>query len=143
MIADVICYLYVLLYLYAATNKLIAYDDFRLQMSKSPIITDFAPFLVWFVPALEIVIAMLLLINRTAWLGLYAGFTLMCLFTTYIVAILYFSDVVPCGCGGIIEKFSWQQHLVFNGVFVVLGAVGISIIKVFDAHLESGAAENP
>lgn len=125
IIVDVIGYLFVLLYLYAAANKLIAFDDFQLQMSKSPIITDFAAILVWFVPALEVVIAMLLLMNRTVLPGLYAAFILMCLFTAYIVAILYFSDSVPCQCGGVIGQFSWLQHLVFNGVFIVLGVVGI------------------
>ncbi|MBB5438141.1 putative membrane protein YphA (DoxX/SURF4 family) [Pedobacter sp. AK017] len=132
---NIICYSFALLYLYAATNKLIAFDDLQLQMSKSPIITDFAPFLVWFVPALEILIAMLffigLFIERTILLGLYAAFTLMCFFTVYIVAIISFSDSVPCSCGGIIEEFSWQEHLVFNVVFIVLGVVGIVLQKKF------------
>lgn len=125
VLVDIICYLFVLLFLYAATSKLMDYDNFYLQISKSPIITDFAGILVWLVPGLEILISILLLINRTVMLGLYAAFTLMLLFTFYIYAILNYSDHIPCSCGGVLQRMTWDQHLVFNIVFVVLGFVGI------------------
>lgn len=122
---DIITYLYVLLFLYAATSKLIEYDKFQLQMSKSPIITDFASLLAWMVPALEIIISILLLIKRTLMLGLYAAFGLMSLFTTYIIVILNYSDSIPCSCGGVLASMSWNQHSIFNFIFIVIGIVGI------------------
>lgn len=125
VVVDVICYLFVLLFLYAATSKLMDYDKFQLQISKSPIITDFASVLVWLVPGLEIVISLALLIERTRLIGLYAAFALMLLFTFYIYAILNYSDSIPCSCGGVLQKMTWDQHLIFNIVFVVLGIVGI------------------
>jgi uncharacterized membrane protein YphA (DoxX/SURF4 family) len=124
-IVDIITYLYVFLFLYAATSKLIEYDKFQLQISKSPIITDFANILVWMVPALESIISIMLLINRTLMLGLYAAFALMCLFTAYIYAILNFTDSIPCSCGGVIAKLGWTEHMIFNIVFVTLAIVGI------------------
>lgn len=124
-IVDVITYLYVLLFLYAATSKLIDYDKFQLQMSKSPIITGFAQILVWMVPALEIVISIMLLLKRTLMLGLYAALGLMCLFTAYIYAILNFTDTIPCSCGGVLEKLGWTEHLIFNIAFVALAITGI------------------
>ncbi|SDK10447.1 Methylamine utilisation protein MauE [Pedobacter sp. ok626] len=124
-IVDIIIYLYVLLFLYAATSKLIEYDKFQLQISKSPIITDFAYILVWMVPALEIIISIMLLIKKTLMLGLYAAFGLMCLFTAYIYAILNFTDTIPCSCGGVLEKLGWTEHLIFNIGFVVLAFLGI------------------
>lgn len=122
---DIIVYLYVLLFLYAATSKLIEYDKFQLQISKSPIISDYAFILVWMVPTLEIIISIMLLINRTLMLGLYAAFGLMCLFTAYIYAILNISDHIPCSCGGILEKLGWREHLIFNIAFVGLALIGI------------------
>lgn len=124
-IIDVISYLYILLFLYAATSKLVEYDKFQLQISKSPIITDFAQILVWMVPALEIMISIMLLVKRTLMLGLYAAFALMCLFTAYIYAILNFTDSIPCSCGGVLEKLGWAEHLIFNIGFMVLALTGI------------------
>jgi len=124
-LVDIITYLYILLFLYAATSKLIEYDKFQLQISKSPIITDFSSILVWMVPALEIIISIMLLINRTLMLGLYAAFGLMCLFTAYIYAILNYTDFIPCSCGGVLEKLGWTEHMIFNIAFVVLAIIGI------------------
>lgn len=127
IILDVIIGLFVLLFLYTAASKLFAYDNTFLQMSKSPIITDFAHILVWLVPLTEFVISTLLLINRTVLLGLYLSFAMMSLFTAYIYAILNYSDSVPCSCGGVIENMTWQQHLIFNIVFMVFALLGIII----------------
>lgn len=124
-LVDIICYLFVLLFLYAATSKLIEYDKFQLQISKSPIITDYAHILVWMVPALEIIISIMLLIERTKMIGLFASFTLMTLFTIYIYAILNYSDSIPCSCGGVLQKMTWDQHLIFNVFFVTIGILGI------------------
>ncbi|SMC98074.1 MauE/DoxX family redox-associated membrane protein [Pedobacter nyackensis] len=124
-IVDIIAYLYVLLFLYAATSKLIEYDKSLLQMSKSPIITDYAHILGWFVPTLEIIISMMLLIKRTILLGLYTAFTLMCLFTAYIYAILNYSDHIPCSCGGVLAQLGWNEHLIFNIAFIALALIGI------------------
>lgn len=132
VIVDVICYLYVLLFLYAATSKLMEYDKFQLQISKSPIITDFANVLVWLVPGLEILISVLLLIQRTVLLGLYSGFALMCLFTAYIYAILNYSDSIPCSCGGVIAKLGWTEHMIFNIAFIVLAIIGILLQSKID-----------
>ncbi len=57
--------------------------------------------------------------------GLYAAFSLMTMFTAYIVAILRFSDYVPCSCGGVLQNMTWNQHLVFNIAFVLLALTGI------------------
>ena len=129
-IVDIIAYLYVLLFLYAATSKLIGYDKSLLQMSKSPIITDYAHILVWIVPTLEIIISILLLINRTVLLGLFAALGLMCLFTAYIIAILNFTDIIPCSCGGVLEKMNWDQHLIFNLAFLALAIAGILLTNI-------------
>lgn len=125
LVVDLICYAFFFLFLYASTSKLIDYEKSELQMSKSPIITDFASVLVWLVPCLEIIIAIMLVIRRTVMFALYASLALMSLFTAYIVAILYFTDTVPCSCGGVLEKMGWGEHLVFNLFFIVLSVTGI------------------
>jgi uncharacterized membrane protein YphA (DoxX/SURF4 family) len=125
LVVDAICYAYFLLFLYAATSKLLDFQKSELQMSKSPIITDFAFILVWLVPLLEIIIAALLIVKKTVMLGLYASLGLMSMFTAYIIAILNFSDTIPCSCGGVLEKLGWTEHLIFNIIFIIMAIVAI------------------
>ncbi|MES2418326.1 MAG: MauE/DoxX family redox-associated membrane protein [Bacteroidota bacterium] len=125
MMVDIVCYVYFILFLYAAFSKLLAYEKSQLQMSKSPVITNFASILVWLVPVIEIVIATLLITKKTIMLGLYAALALMIMFTAYIIAILNFSDTVPCSCGGVLEKLGWTEHLLFNLAFMLLAIIAI------------------
>ncbi|HWW41952.1 MauE/DoxX family redox-associated membrane protein, partial [Pedobacter sp.] len=99
VIVEVISGLFFLLFLYAATSKLMDYDKFQIQIGKSPILTDFAWVLVWLVPAVEIGVCLLLIFPRTIMLGLYGCLLLMAMFTAYIIAILNFSESIPCSCG--------------------------------------------
>ncbi len=122
---DIISSLFVVLFLYAALTKLADYEKFRVQLGQSPLLTAFAGFVAWAVPAVEIVLAALLLFAKTRLAALYGCFTLMVLFTAYIVAILNFSNYIPCSCGGILEKMGWTEHLVFNVGFVLLAATAI------------------
>jgi len=125
IITDIICYAFVLLFLYAAVSKLLDYQQFELQIAKSPVVTDFAGILAWLVPVVEILVSILLLVPRTVSFGLFGALALMSLFTAYIIAILNFSENIPCSCGGVLEHMSWQQHLVFNLGFVLLAIMGI------------------
>lgn len=124
-IIDIISAVFVVLFVYAAGSKLMDYGKFRVQLSQSPLLTVFAGIVVWLVPAVEITVAALLITIRFRLIGLYATFTLMVMFTAYIVAITQFSDYVPCSCGGVLEKLSWNQHLVFNIIFTALAFVAV------------------
>lgn len=130
LIVEIISLLFSLLFLYAAASKLFDYANFKIQLAKSPVLTDYAGILAWLVPALEIGITSMLLFKRSLVLGLYASFALMMLFTSYIIVILNFSDSIPCSCGGILQSMTWRQHLVFNICFVVLALIGIFIQNI-------------
>lgn len=112
-------YLLILLFLYAAANKLLDYQKFTVQIGQSPILIGYATFIAWFIPVIEIVIAALLFHNKTLVIGLYASYGLMTMFTGYIVVILNFAERVPCSCGGILDKMGWHEHLIFNTVFTL------------------------
>jgi hypothetical protein len=110
---------------YAAASKLIDFQKFSVQLSKSPMLTPFATVAVWFIPFLEILIAILLVPERSRKVGLYASFSLITMFSVYILILTKLSDNVPCSCGGILEKLSWNDHLVFNLFFIVSGIAAI------------------
>ena len=122
---EIICFLFILLFTYAAVTKLMDYQKFTVQIGQSPLLTDFAGVLAWAVPGVELLIAGMLAITRLRFIGLYAAFSLMVMFTAYIIAILQFSDSIPCSCGGVLEAMGWTEHLIFNIGFVLLGFTGI------------------
>jgi hypothetical protein len=126
-ITDVISAAFIFLFIYAAASKLRDFEKFQVQLSKSPIVNPFVELIARGIPALEIVIALLLIFKATQYYAIHAAFTLMVIFTAYIFAILKFSSYIPCSCGGILQNMNWTQHLYFNIAFVTLGATAILI----------------
>lgn len=125
LIIEIIAALFVLLWVYAAMSKLLDYETFKVQLGKSPLLTEFAGFAAVAVPISELLIAGMLLTGRFKMIGFYASLFLMTMFTAYIIAILNFSYYIPCSCGGILSSLGWMEHLIFNMVVVVLAVVAI------------------
>jgi uncharacterized membrane protein YphA (DoxX/SURF4 family) len=124
-IVSIICCLYAVLFVYAATSKLLDFENFQIQLGQSPLLSSFAGLILFAVPVLEIIIAILLLIQKFRLIGLFSAYTLMVLFTAYIYILLNYSAFVPCSCGGIIQKMTWSEHLIFNLFFVLLAGIAI------------------
>lgn len=127
------CILFILLFVYAALSKVLDYETFSLQLAQSPLLSAYAEIIALSVPSLEVIIALLLVIPRFRILGLYAAFTLMVMFTAYIYIILNFSDFVPCSCGGVLEKLSWTQHLIFNVALIILAGVAVLVAGLYSS----------
>lgn len=125
IILEIICLLYLLLFVYAALSKLLDFENFKIQLGQSPLLSAFAEAVAFGVPLLELLIAVSLLLPKYRLIGLFSSFSLMIMFTAYIYIILNFSQFIPCSCGGILEKMTWGQHLVFNILFVLLAGIGI------------------
>ncbi|KAA2239755.1 hypothetical protein F0L74_26550 [Chitinophaga agrisoli] len=122
-IPSVVALLLVVLFLYTGISKLMEYTVFKEQISESPILAPIAPFVAWALPLAEFIVAILLFLPQWRLWGLYASFVMMLAFTGYVLAILSFSEELPCSCGGVLQEMSWQQHLVFNIVFTILALV--------------------
>ena len=129
IIVEIIRLLFIILFVYAATSKLIDYNTFLSQLSQSPLLVLIERPVALTIPIAELVIAVLLCFQTSFLFALYASYTMMVLFTAYIVAITRFSEYVPCSCGGILSRMNWNQHLLFNCAFVAAGAFGIIICK--------------
>jgi len=116
---------FIVLFTYAAISKLIDHESFIIQLGQSPLFTSVAIWVSWIVPAVEIMVSIGLALPGTRMVALYASFTLMVLFTAYIIAILNLDGHIPCSCGGVLESMGWKEHLVFNIGFTLLamGAV--------------------
>ena len=134
IIVVVISIMFILLFVYAASSKFFEFQKFQVQLSQSPLLTRNAILLSWIVPTLEIGISLLLSSELFRLLGLYLSFSLMILFTGYIVLITRFSEFIPCSCGGVLQNLSWNQHLVFNLGFACLGMLGVLLFDFPTKH---------
>ena len=122
---EMVCFLYIILFTYAAISKLIDFENFQTQLSQSPLLSAYAAsisFLVIFAE-LGLVVALSLRVSRIK--ALYLSVGLMTVFTTYIILILNFSSFIPCSCGGILEKLGWNEHLIFNLFFIFIGSCNL------------------
>ncbi|OWW23553.1 hypothetical protein B4Q04_20305 [Zobellia sp. OII3] len=124
-IVEFIRFLFIVLFVYAATNKILVYDQFKAQLERSPFIFAYADTIAWGVPILEYSIVGMLLLRGYLLKAFYGCLFLMTIFTSYIFLVLNFSDSVPCGCGGVLATLGWKEHLVFNLFFVGLALLGI------------------
>lgn len=121
---EIICFLLILLFVYAAVSKLLDYSSLESQFQNSPVLSPFHSF-AWLLPVVELVTAAMLSIKSFRLEGLYIAFTLLMAFTIYIIFMLLFVKHLPCSCGGVLKYLSWKQHIVFNGFFLFLSGTGI------------------
>lgn len=121
----IIALLHILLFTYAAASKILDFQNFKIQLGQSPLLSAFAGLVSIAVPVVEFILVLLLMFSKSRLVGLYGSFLLMTMFSAYIIIILNFSSFTPCSCGGILEKMTWTEHLIFNIVFVLLSAIAI------------------
>lgn len=129
--------LFILLFTYAAVSKLIGFEKFHHQLKRSPFLTEFAGWLVWIIPAVQILISFLFISIKFRQMALYASFILMLIFTLYIFAVLNFAQSIPCSCGGVMPFLSWNQHLYFNLGMVFLAFLGIALSHSHNKRMKS------
>ncbi|PIF34525.1 putative membrane protein YphA (DoxX/SURF4 family) [Flavobacterium sp. 9] len=126
-IVEIISLLYILLFVYAAVSKLLDFENFQVQLGQSPLLSPYAVWVSWMVPVMELLIVILLLVPSCRNIGLLASISMMTMFTAYIFIILHYSSFVPCSCGGILEKMTWNVHMVFNLAFVLIGIIALGL----------------
>lgn len=124
--------LFIFLFVYAATSKLMDFQQFTIQLSQSPVLTAYANEAAWGIPVVEYFLVILFVFNEFRLWALYGSFALMVMFTTYIALVLNFSDYIPCSCGGVLENMGWTEHIVFNLFFVALAVIGILRLESSD-----------
>ncbi|WP_089998748.1 MauE/DoxX family redox-associated membrane protein [Chryseobacterium taichungense] len=126
-IVEFISYFFILLFCYAGISKLTDFEKFREQISASPLLNGSSQFLPYILIIVEFLIAGLLCYRKTRTIGLIGSLFLMLIFTGYIAKLLSTSKNLPCSCGGILEKMSWNQHLYFNVGCVILSIIALSL----------------
>jgi hypothetical protein len=124
-IVEIISALFILLFVYTASSKLLGYDNFKGTIIKSAFLRPYVDIVAWLVPAVELIVSISLFLPRTRLWGLFGSLGLMIAFTAYVGLLLVFEKNLPCSCGGVISNMTWTQHLIFNSLFTILAAIGI------------------
>jgi uncharacterized membrane protein YphA (DoxX/SURF4 family) len=143
ILTEITAIFFIILFVYAATSKLLDFQKFRVQLAQSPLLTAFADWVAWIIPMIEITISLMLAFPKTRLTALYASFGLMTMFTCYIIAITRFSEYIPCSCGGVLQNMSWNAHLIFNIVFTLLPFVAIILRSSHSSNERLAFAKNP
>lgn len=125
----IISFLLVLLFSYAAISKMLEFHKFTGQLKSSPLLQPMSGILTWLIPSAELYAVILLLVPSWRRSGLLMAGVMMSAFTLYISVMLLFFDKLPCSCGGVFERMSWGQHLVFNVAFTVMAFAGLILQK--------------
>ncbi len=126
-VVEFISYFFILLFCYASISKIMDFENFQIQISESPLLSENAGFIPFAIIILELIIAGLLCYRKTRNVGLIGSFILMLIFTGYIFFIIRTSENLSCSCGGILEKMSWHQHLYLNIGCVVLSVIALGL----------------
>lgn len=127
--ADIASALLLLLFLYTALSKFSNIAAFRLTLAQSPLLNNYSSLLSWLIPVTETGICILLFAPPGRIKGLYASISLLVVFTSYILYMLLHKQQLPCSCGGAIGKLSWQQHILFNILFIILSIAALVLYK--------------
>jgi hypothetical protein len=131
LLLEVICMIFILLFLFSAIDKLRNIDNFQMRLAQFDLTSEKAKFISFFLPGVELIISIFLLFRQVRIHGLWASLTLMICFIGYIGYLLVFSANLPCSCAGLMEDMSWQQHLYFNIAFAIIAIYGIILEKKY------------
>ncbi len=125
-LADIIIFLLAILFIYASLSKLFILEEFRKQLRQSPLIPEsMIVFISYFIPFSELIVTILLFIDKTKIKALYGSFFLMFAFTLYLLLLISIDETLPCSCGGILGKMGYHAHIVFNLMFCIIILTGI------------------
>jgi Methylamine utilisation protein MauE len=119
----------IFLYIYTATSKILDIDKFETVLANSPLIGEKALWVSWTIPFIEIIVSIFLLFPQLRKLGFLVSTFLMSAFTAYIGYMILFVPKLPCSCGGMISKLTWQQHFFFNSIFLTISVAGYLVSK--------------
>lgn len=122
--------LLILLYLYTGLTQFMSYKFFHGNIYNQPILQWSKPILVFAIPGSQLLVALLLVFEKSRKLALWSSLGLLTMFTVYIILIISNALArVPCTCGGVISSFTWPQHLVFNLFFMALNAIALVLMR--------------
>lgn len=120
---------FILFWLFAAGSQLHDFDKFKGEMNNQMFSNYISNVLAYAIPAIEILIAGLLVYSSTRLFGMIVSLGLMMAFTAYVgLALLDVYSRMPCNCAGLLgQNSSWEANFIFNLVITAVAAIGLII----------------
>lgn len=121
-----ISYALCILFIYAASMKVMDFGQFTADIAKSPLLANMPARATGVgILVLEFGAALLLAFQGMRLYGLYISAFLMLLFSVYMAALYFFYTNIPCSCGGILGQMGYPAHIAFNIAFTLLAFTGL------------------
>lgn len=122
-----ICLLLAMVFIDSGIGKLLEFQRFQAELSKSPFVHEFAGLLAFGLPPAELCLTAALLSARTRLMALYASLFLMASFTFYIWLMMTKAWYLPCACMGLLDaNLGWGAHLAVNITLTLLTLTAIN-----------------
>jgi putative oxidoreductase len=116
--------LLILFWLYAAGTKLYDFNTFKGEMNNQVFSRRISNALAYTLPAVEIMIAALLVNSTTRLTGMILSCSMILVYTTYVgLALLDVYNRMPCNCAGLLS--SWEANLILNLLVTAVAAAGL------------------
>lgn len=91
-----------------------------------PLPKDWAIYLAYLLPFLELLLGLLLFFPKSRWFGFLCSSILLSSFSTYVGLVWIGAfPVVPCSCAGLFRRLLWGEHLLVNLAFLLISLIGI------------------
>ncbi len=125
IITEICALILALLFTYSGIAKLYDWQATKVAMYNQVIPDWSKDLLLYGIPTIELVLAVLLLVPKLRRIGFIASTMLMGFFSAYVAWVWFgLAGRVPCSCGGVISSLTWGQHLILNLVFLGISVVG-------------------
>lgn len=125
IIIELICAVFILLWAYSGFTKYIEHEKFITVLRAAAVVAPAAEAISWLIPSAELTAAFFLLVPACRSIGIWLSSIMIASFTLYVGYMLLFIPDLPCSCGGVTEKMSWEAHLWFN-----TGLSGLSLWSI-------------
>jgi hypothetical protein len=121
LLYELITGLLVLLFLYTGLSKLLDFKNFEVSMLFQHLPAWLTIPMTYVLPISEIVVAALMIPDKSRLKGIYGFLIMMTAFTLYVgAALLHLFPRAPCPCGGMLKSLGWGPHFLLNLLFVGL-----------------------
>ena len=116
---------------YSALGKLLDLESFQTVIKNLPLIgqSSTVSIIGYLTPFAELIVALLIAIPRSRYIGLLAAVPVLLLFTSFIVYILFLNPDSSCSCIKPISILTRGQQLYVNGGFILLLLITLKIRK--------------
>lgn len=126
-ITEIICFLLMLNFFFEGINKIAYFEMYSWWATHKPLIKQIGGILSFFVPALEIAIAIFLLIPKYRKIALYAVIAAEIIFILWVMSVYLFTSILFWPYHAIWKDPTWMQKMLYGLLLSWLAFIAIIV----------------